>query len=187
MMVKSASGYMLHGEISKDPVFRNAGQKQLLSFSLKVHSIKNSSGKWEGQFVEVNIWNNLDAWDGMLQKGDYVTVFARELKDREYNGKTYYSVDAMDIQPGGLVTFRWMQQIVDMIPSASSTATPEMVETTEATPFDPPPEPEPVQTSLTGGQMYPGENLSDYSPGREPAPDTAGDAPIDDDADDLPF
>ena len=33
MMVKSASGYMLHGEISKDPVFRNAGQKQLLTIA----------------------------------------------------------------------------------------------------------------------------------------------------------
>lgn len=147
MMVKTASGIMLHGEISKDPGIRNAGQKQILSFSLKVHSVKNDAGKWEGQFVDVNIWNNLASWDGMLQKGDYVTVFARELRSREYNGKVYYSADAMDIQPGGLVTFRWMQQIVDMIPSVPPTATPEMVETNEPTPFDPPPEPEPVQST----------------------------------------
>ena len=170
MMVKTASGIMLHGEISKDPGIRNAGQKQLLSFSLRVHSVKNDDGKWESQFVDINVWNSIDAWDGMLQKGDYVTVFARELRSREYNGKIYYSADAMDIQPGGLVTFRWMQQIVDMIPAVSPAATPEMVETDEPTPFDPPPEPEPVQTSLAGGQMYPGE-----------------DAPIYDDADDLPF
>ena len=46
-----------------------------------------------------------------------------------------------------------------------------------------------MQTSLTGGQMYPGETLSDYAPRRDPAPaaDPAGDAPIDEDADDLPF
>lgn len=190
MMVKTSSGVMLHGEISKEPAFRAAGQKQLLSFSLKVHSVKNDSGKRESLFVEVDLWKDLDAWDGMLQKGDFVTVFAPKLKDREYNGKTYYSVDAVDLQPGGLVTFRWMQQIVDMIP-VSPAAAPELTPTDEPTPFDPPPasEPKPVQTSPTGGQMYPGETLSDYAPRRNPAPaaDPAGDAPIDEDADDLPF
>ena len=97
-------------------------------------------------------------------------------------------MDAVDLQPGGLVTFRWMQQIVDMIP-VSPAAAPELTPTDEPTPFDPPPasEPEPVQTSLTGGQMYPGETLSDYAPRLDPAPDPAGDAPIDEDADDLPF
>ena len=148
MMAKTASGYMLHGVISKDPGIRNAGQKQIISFGLRVHSVKNDAGKWENQFVDVNVWNDINAWDGMLQKGDYVTVFARELKNYEYNGKTYYSVDAVDIQPGGLVTFRWMQQIVDMIPAVSPTATPEMVETNEPTPFDPPPAPEPVQGNM---------------------------------------
>lgn len=193
MMVKTSSGVMLHGEIAKPPEFRNAGQKQILSFSLKVHSVKNEAGKWESLFVQVDIWSDLDAWDGMLFKGDQVTVYAPKLKEREYNGKTYYSVDAVDIQPGGLVTFRWMQQIVDMIPPAAPAAQPELAETTESTPFDPPDPPEetPVQTSLTGGELYPGERLSDYAPDRSPAPESvpssAGDALIDDDADDLPF
>ena len=46
-----------------------------------------------------------------------------------------------------------------------------------------------MQTSLTGGQMYAGENLSDYAPRhqQEAAPPAGDDAPIDDDADDLPF
>lgn len=194
MMVKTSSGVMLHGEISKPPEFRNAGQKQILSFPLKVHSVKNEAGKWESLFVQVDIWSDLDAWDGMLFKGDPVTVYAPKLKEREYNGKTYYSVDAVDIRPGGLVIFRWMQQIVDMIPPADSFAPPAgLTETTEPTPFDPPDPPEevPVQTSLTGGELYPGERLSDYSPDRSPAPEaasgSAGDALIDDDADDLPF
>ena len=60
----------------------------------------------------------------------------------------------------------------------------------EPTPFDPPPESDPVQTSLTGAQLYPGETLADYVPHStavpEPAPSAEYD-PINDDADDLPF
>ena len=116
----------------------------------------------------------LDKWDGMLLKGDAVTVFARELKTREYNGKTYYSVDADDIQPGGLVLFRWMQNLIDLC-------------------TEPPASPE--QTSLSGGQIYPGEKLTDYAPRTPQAAAPTGpavgtpeaDALIDDSANDLPF
>ena len=73
----------------------------MLKFDIKAHSVKNAAGNWEGLYVQVNVWHGLEQWDGMLQKGDYVTVYARELKSREYNGKTYYNVDADDIQPGG--------------------------------------------------------------------------------------
>ena len=103
-------------------------------------------------------------------------------------------MDADDIQPGGLVIFRWMQMIADMIP-ATPAAPPEMVPTEEPTPFDEPPEPTPVQTTLTGGQLYPGESLTDYAPhptrATQPTGPAAGtpeaDALINDDADDLPF
>ena len=126
----------------------------------------------------------------MLLKGDAVTVFAQELKSREYNGKTYYDVDADDIQPGGMVIFRWMQNLIDLCTEAP--APPEPALTQEPTPFD---EPAPVQTSLSGGQMYPGEDLADYAPRASQAAAPAGpaagtpeaDALIDDDADDLPF
>lgn len=188
MIIKTSTGVLLHGTLAKDPEIRNAGQKQVLKFDIKAHSVKNAAGNWEGLYVQVNVWHGLEQWDGMLQKGDYVTVYARELKSREYNGKTYYNVDADDIQPGGLVTFRWMQTLADMM---ATPAVPEMTPTEEATPFDPPPasEPTPVQTSLTGGQMYTEEALSDYAPRhqQEAAPPAGDDAPIDDDADDLPF
>ena len=178
------------GTLAKDPEIRNAGQKQVLKFDIKVHSVKNAAGNWEGLYVQVNVWHGLEQWDGMLQKGDYVTVYARELKSREYNGKTYYNVDADDLQPGGLVTFRWMQTLADMM---ATPAVPEMTPTEEATPFDPPPAPTPVQTtlqtSLQGGQMYPGEHLADYATRSAAAP--AADLPADDalieDTDDLPF
>lgn len=186
MIVQTKNGIMLHGEIAKDPVLRDAGQKRVLKFDLKASRTQDESGKWQSFFVGVNLWHGIDQWDGMLQKGDYVTVYARELKSREYNGKTYYNVDADDIQPGGLVTFRWMQTLADMM---ATPAVPEMSPTEEATPFDPPPAPAPVQTTLQGGQMYPGEHLADYAPRGAAA--TAADLPADDalieDTDDLPF
>ena len=115
MIIKTSTGVLLHGTLAKDPEIRNAGQKQVLKFDIKAHSVKNAAGNWEGLYVQVNVWHGLEQWDGMLQKGDYVTIYARELKSREYNGKTYYNVDADDIQPGGLVTFRWMQTLADMM------------------------------------------------------------------------
>lgn len=187
MIFKHKTGILLHGTLAKDPVIKDAGQKRVLKFDVKVHSVKNDAGSWESLFVQVNVWHGLDQWDGMLQKGDPVTVYAKKLDEHEYNGKTYYNVDADDIQPGGLVIFRWMQMIADMIPPSES---PVMVPTDEPTPFDTPAAPEVEQTSLSGAQLYPGEQLSDHAP-RSSSPPSAGtpeaDALIDDDAADLPF
>lgn len=190
MILTHKTGVLLHGTLAKDPVIKDVGQKRVLKFDVKAHSVKNDAGNREGLYVQVNVWHGLDDWDGMLQKGDAVTIFARELKSREYNGKTYYSVDADDIQPGGLVTFRWMQMIADMIPAAPS-APPDLTPTDESTPFDVPAEQEVEQTSLSGAQMYPGEQLSDYAPRSTPPPPAVGmpeaDALIEEDANDLPF
>lgn len=176
MIIKTSTGVLLHGTLAKDPEIRNVGQKQVLKFDIKAHSVKNAAGNWEGLYVQVNVWHGLEQWDGMLQKGDYVTVYALELKSREYNGKTYYNVDADDIQPGGLVTFRWLQQMIDLM--AQPGPPPE--------PAEPTAEPE----GLQGAQMYPSETLADYAPhstaAPEPAPSTEYD-PINDDADDLSF
>lgn len=174
MILTHKTGVLLHGTLAKDPVFKDVGQKQVLKFDVKAHSVKTDTGSWESLYVQVNVWHGLDKWDGMLLKGDAVTVFARELKTREYNGKTYYSVDADDIQPGGLVLFRWMQNLIDLC-------------------TEPPASPE--QTSLSGGQIYPGEKLTDYAPRTPQAAAPTGpvvgtpeaDALIDDSANDLPF
>ncbi len=192
MILTHKTGVLLHGTLAKDPVFKDVGQKQVLKFDVKAHSVKTDTGSRESLYVQVNVWHGLDKWDGLLLKGDAVTVFARELKSREYNGKTYYSVDADDIQPGGLVIFRWMQNLIDLC--TEPTVPPEPVSTSEPTPFDEP-EPTSVQTSLNGSQMYPGESLKDYAPRTSQAAVPAGpavgtpeaDALIDDSADDLPF
>ena len=173
MIVQTKNGVMLHGEIAKDPVLRDAGQKHVLKFDLKASRTQDESGKWQSFFVGVNIWHGIDQLDGMFEKGDQVTVFAQKLKEREYNGKIYYDVDADDIQPGGLVTFRWLQQMVDLMSQPG-----------------PPPEPDAVQTSLTGAQMYPGEALADYAPHSTAAPEAVPSTeydPINEDAEDLPF
>lgn len=190
MILTHKTGVLLHGTLAKDPVFKDVGQKQVMKFDVKAHSVKTDTGGWKSLFVQVNVWHGLDKWDGLLLKGDAVTVFAREFKSWEYNGKTYYSVDADDIQPGGMVFFRWMQNLIDLC--TTPTAPPEPVPASEPTPFD---EQEPVQTSLSGGQMYSGEELKDYAPRTSQAAAPAGpavgtpeaDALIDDDADDLPF
>lgn len=189
MILKHKTGVLLHGTLAKDPVIKDAGQKRVLKFDVKVHSVKNDAGSWESLFVQVNVWHGLDQWDGMLQKGDSVTVYAKKLDEREYNGKTYYNVDADDIQPGGLVIFRWMQMIADMIPEVPLPP-PELMPTDEPTPFDAPAESEAVQTSLSGAQLYPGEQLSDHAP-HSSSPPAVGtpeaDALIEEDAADLPF
>ena len=150
MILTHKTGVLLHGTLAKDPVLKDVGQKRVLKFDVKAHSVKTDTGSWESLYVQVNVWHGLDKWDGLLLKGDAVTVFARELKSREYNGKTYYNVDADDIQPGGMVIFRWMQNLIDLCTEAP--APPEPALTQEPTPFD---EPAPVQTAFPAGRCIP--------------------------------
>ena len=55
MIVQTKNGIMLHGEIAKDPVLRDAGQKRVLKFDLKASRTQDESGKWQSFFVGVNI------------------------------------------------------------------------------------------------------------------------------------
>ncbi len=186
MIVQTKTGVLLTGEIRTDPEIRAAGSRSVLKFDLRAASTKGADGKWQSTFVGVNLWQGMDRRDGMYQKGDMVTVTARELKSREYNGRTYYDLDADCILPGDLVILRWMQDLIDLM--AQDPAPPLMTPTQETTPFDPPP-PTPVQTSLDGAQLYPGETLADYAPRlSSPAVGTPeADRLIDEDAKDLPF
>lgn len=77
MIVQTKNGIMLHGKIAKDPVLRDIGQKRVLKFDLKASRTQDETGKWQSFFVGVNLWHGIDQWDGMLQKGDQVTVLPR--------------------------------------------------------------------------------------------------------------
>ena len=51
MIIKTSTGVLLHGTLAKDPEIRNAGQKQVLKFDIKAHSVKNAAGNLEGLYV----------------------------------------------------------------------------------------------------------------------------------------
>lgn len=196
MIVQTKTGVRVSGTLSKDPEFRQMGGKDVLKLSVRASSEKDSSGKWNSLFVDVLCWSGLNERDGMYQKGDFVEAEGREIKRREYpegSGKFYYSLNADGVIPGDLVTLRWMQQAIDIMsqPPAEPPRDEEMLPTAEPTPFDAPP-PRPVQTSLEGGQMYPGERLSDYAPPGQRAAQAAQDSELErqiaaTEEDDLPF
>ena len=54
MIVQTKNGIMLHGEIAKDPVLRDAGQKRVLKFDLKASRTQDETGKWQSFFVGVS-------------------------------------------------------------------------------------------------------------------------------------
>lgn len=204
MIVQTKTGVRVSGVLSKDPEFRQMGGKDVLKLSVKASSEKDSSGKWNSLFVDVLCWNGLNERDGMYQKGDFIEAEGREIKRREYpegSGKFYYSLNADGVIPGDLVTLRWMQQAIDIMsqPPAEPPRDAGMLPTSEPTPFDPasdrPPDaapPQPVQITLEGAQMYPGERLSDYASPGQRATLAAQDSELErqiaeTDEDDLPF
>ena len=210
MIVKTRLGALVAGTLAREPEVKTLAGKDVLILNVKAESHKTDAGKWEGLYVDVRCWSGLTERDGMYQKGDYITATGRELKRRESpkgSGKWYYNLDADGITPGDLVTLRWMQQVVDMIPDGPVQAPPAMAETDEDTPFDPP-APQPEQPNMAGfaaaekrpydvsppdippaQQMYPGEALGDYAPrSRQPVPEDDLTRQIDaTDVEDLPF
>lgn len=210
MIIKTRLGALVAGTLARDPEIKTLGTKDVLILNVKAQSEKDDAGRWKSLFVDVQCWGGLTERDGMYQKGDFVAAFGREIKTREYpegSGKIYHSLPADGVLPGDLVTLRWMQQVVDMIPDSPLQAPPVMTETDEDTPFDPP-APRPEQTKMTSfavaekrppdapppdipsaQQMYPGEALDDYAPrSRQPVPEDDLTRQLDaTDAEDLPF
>ena len=210
MIVKTQRGTLVAGAVAREPEVKTLGDKDVLILNVKAQSEKDDAGRWKSLFVDVQCWGGLTERDGMYRKGDFVAAFGREIKSREYpegSGKFYHSLSADGILPGDLVTLRWMQQVVDMIPDSPLQTPPAMGETDEDTPFDAP-APQPEQTNMAGfaaaekrppdvpppdipaaQQMYPGETLGDYMPrARQPVPEDDLTRQLDaTDAEDLPF
>lgn len=210
MIVKTRLAALVAGTLARDPEVKTLGNKDVLILNVKAQSEKDDAGRWKSLFVDVQCWGGLDERDGMYQKGDFVAAFGREIKTREYpegSGKIYHSLSADGLLPGDLVTLRWMQQVVDMIPDGPTQAPPAMAETDEDTPFDAS-APQPEQTNMAAfaaaekrppdvpppdipqdSRLYPGETLGDYAPrGRQPVPEDDLTRQLDaTDAEDLPF
>lgn len=198
MITKTKTGVQVSGTLAREPEIKQMGGRDVLKLNVKAQSEKDSNGNWHSLFVDVLCWGGLSERDGMYQKGDFVIAEGRELQRREYpegSGKYYYSLRADGLLPGDLVIFRWMQMVIDMA-DQSYAAPPEPAPTDEPTPFDGQAQSAsaPVQTSLEGGRMYEGEQLTDYAPRNnnpaqtcDPIQQAAADGLIDETAGDLPF
>lgn len=186
MIVQTRTGVLVAGTIGRDPELRHVGQydRAVLKLTVRYGTEAGEDGKRRGKYLDVDVWNDAEELDGMLIKDDPVIVTAGEIKSREYNGKTYYSVSADGVFPGAGVVFRWMQQIVDMIPPAAA-PTPADFTLVDAPPpeqFTASPDPQ-----LAGHEFYPGEQLSAYSPEVRAAAQPAAPEPPIEESEDLPF
>ena len=48
MILTHKTGVLLHGTLAKDPVLKDVGQKQVLKFDVKAHSVKTGTGNRKG-------------------------------------------------------------------------------------------------------------------------------------------
>ena len=178
MIIKTSTGAMVAGVLARDPEIKETRTgNQFLSMSVKAHSVKDDSGKWNSVFVECCIWRDLDRWDGLLHKGDFVVAFGRELKSHESNGKTYWTLDGDGVVVGGLVNASWVQIAIDMMQPTEQAGTDDFAPVEDETPFDP--GAEPAQTA------FPAETVKQPTPAVTPEYDDDS-RPISD-TDDLPF
>lgn len=116
MIMNTKTGVLVVGELSKDPEFRETKGGTLMRLSVRYDRDKNEeTGKWMGKFIDVNLWRvDERVWGGMLQQGDTIQAIGKEISAREYNGKTYHSLNADSVGAFGADTiFRWLQLAID--------------------------------------------------------------------------
>lgn len=185
MISTSKTGVLVYGELAKEPEFKrlqNGGY--LMKLNVRYDSEKNEQGKWLGKFIDVNVWRvDVDLWSDMLHKGDCIIASGKKVEPHEYNGKTYYQLDAEDVTPSGKTQLRWLQQVINAVWSAapaeqSQTAQEPQQEQQAAPP--PPPSAEPAQT-----YQQPQQPPQPAAPARQYTEDEM--RIIEDDVDDLPF
>ena len=114
MIVNTKTGVLITGTISKKTELKHVGpsERAVLKLSLRYACEPDETGKRRGKFIDVDVWAGAEDLNGMFCEDDAVIVAAREVKSREYNGKTYYSVSADGLFPGAAAVFRWLRQIL---------------------------------------------------------------------------
>jgi single-stranded DNA-binding protein len=180
MIIQTKTGTKITGTLSRDPSLKETKTgKPFLSLSVKAHSTKDASGNRSNMFVECCIWSDLDKWDGLLQKGDFVEICGSELKSNTgANGTTYWNLHNVEgVVVGGLVAARWVQMAIDMMQPTGQAGTNDFAPVEDETPFDP--GAEPAQTAFSAEPVK--------QPTPEAAPDYNGDDRPISDTDDLPF
>lgn len=181
MIIQTKTGTKIIGTLSRDPSLKKTKTgKPFLSLSVKAHSTKDASGNRSNMFVECCIWSDLDKWDGLLQKGDFVEICGGELKSNTgANGTTYWNLHNVEgVVVGGLVAARWVQMAIDMMqPQVERAAPDDFAPVEDETPFE------------NGSE--PPQSASAPAPDKQLAPAAAPDYNGDDrpisDTDDLPF
>lgn len=181
MIIQTKTGTKITGTLSRNPSLKETKTgKPFLSLSVKAHSTKDASGNRSNMFVECCIWSDLDKWDGLLQKGDFVEICGGELKSNTgANGTTYWNLQNVEgVVVGGLVAARWVQMAIDMMqPQVEQAAPDDFAPEKDETPFD------------TGSQ--PPQSASQPDPAKQPAPAVTPEYDDDSrpisDTDDLPF
>lgn len=181
MIIQTKTGTKITGTLSRNPSLKETKTgKSFLSLSVKAHSTKDASGNRSNMFVECCIWSDLDKWDGLLQKGDFVEICGGELKSNTgANGTTYWNLQNVEgVVVGGLVAARWVQMAIDMMqPQVEQAAPDDFAPVEDETPFET--GAEPAQTA------FPAEPVKQPTPAA--APDYNGDDRPISDTDDLPF
>ena len=140
MIIQTKTGTKITGTLSRDPSLKETKTgKPFLSLSVKAHSTKDASGNRSNMFVECCIWSDLDKWDGLLQKGDFVEICGSELKSNTgANGTTYWNLHNVEgVVVGGLVAARWVQMAIDMMQPPGQAGTNDFAPVEDETPFDP--------------------------------------------------
>ena len=157
MICNTKTGILISGSILHDPELKFVGQQNrpVLKFSLRYASEQKEDGKRHGKFIDVDVWAGAEDLQNMLCEDDQVLVTAREVKSREYNGKTYYSVSADGVFPDTRTVCRWLDQVISCIPAPSSTPMMTDVPAPSSTATTDP-------YSITGHELYEGEQLSVY-------------------------
>lgn len=180
MIVNTKTGLLVSGSIARDPELRYVGQHNsaVLKLSVRYGTQENPEGRNQGKFLDIDLWDDAEKLDGMLLKGDSVLVVGGELKSREYGGKMYYSMRAEQLYPGAEVVFRWMQQVIDLMPATGPQPGFEVVD--EPAPFV-------EENQLTGHELYPGEQLADHLPGAKSAEQSRLTDFVQVEPEDLPF
>ena len=83
MILKHKTGVLLHGAIVKDPVFKDVGQKRVMKFDVKAHSVKNDAGSWECTYVRVNLSVIADGLMTADELTDALVASAKEVTEED--------------------------------------------------------------------------------------------------------
>lgn len=95
MIIKQGNNRIVTGRVTRDAEVKIVGDKQTPKCAFGVAAAKNGE---DTIFANVVAWRDKAEAAAILKKGDYVAVFGTE-KSREYNGKTYYDLEADVIIP----------------------------------------------------------------------------------------